>query len=75
MICGKPAESVWHRLSEHKPPEGAQVLCKLCGCAGRYREYIYKGGKWYFPWYSPDLDDEACEANILVSSWTEVFPE
>lgn len=75
MICGKPAESVWHRLSEHKPPEGAQVLCKLCGCAGRYREYIYKGGKWYFPWYSPDLDDEECEANILVSSWTEVFPE
>lgn len=75
MICGKPAESVWHRLSEHKPPEGAQVLCKLCGCAGRYREYIYKGGKWYFPWYSPDLDDEECEANILVSSWTEVTPE
>lgn len=71
MIYGKPAESVWHRLSEHKPPEGAQVLCKLCGCAGRYGEYIYKGGKWYFP----DLDDEACEANILVSAWTEVFPE
>lgn len=71
MIYGKPAESVWHRLSEHKPPEGAQVLCKLCGCAGRYGEYIYKGGKWYFP----DLDDEECETNILVSSWTEVFPE
>lgn len=71
MIYGKPAESVWHRLSEHKPPEGAQVLCKLCGCAGRYGEYIYKGGKWYFP----DLDDEECEANILVSAWTEVFPE
>lgn len=71
MICGKPAESVWHRLSEHKPPEGARVLCNLCGCAGRYGEYIYKGGKWYFP----DLDDEACEANILVSAWTEVFPE
>lgn len=70
MICGKPAESVWHRLSEHKPPEGAQVLCNLCGCAGRYGEYIYKGGKWYFP----DLDDEECEANILVSAWTEVFP-
>lgn len=71
MIYGKPAESVWHRLSEHKPPESAQVLCKLCGCAGRYGEYIYKGGKWYFP----DLDDEECEANILVSAWTEVFPE
>lgn len=71
MIYGKPAESVWHRLSEHKPPEGAQVLCKLCGCAGRYGEYIYKGGKWYFS----DLDDEECEANILVSAWTEVFPE
>lgn len=71
MICGKPAESVWHRLSEHKPPEGARVLCNLCGCAGRYGEYIYKGGKWYFP----DLDDEECEANILVSAWTEVFPE
>ena len=71
MICGKPAESVWHRLSEHKPPEGARVLCNLCGCAGRYGEYIYKGGKWYFP----DLDDEECEANIRVSAWTEVFPE
>lgn len=71
MICGKPAESVWHRLSEQKPPEGARVLCNLCGCAGRYGEYIYKGGKWYFP----DLDDEECEANIRVSAWTEVFPE
>lgn len=47
------------------------MLCKLCGCTNRYGEYVYRGGKWFFP----DLDDEACEANILVSSWTEVFPE
>ena len=71
MICGREAGSVWHEYTEEKPPEGARVLCKLCGCAGRYGEYIYKGGKWYFP----DLDDEECEANILVSAWTEVFPE
>ena len=70
MICGREAGSVWHEFTEEKPPEGARVLCKLCGCAGRYGEYIYKGGKWYFP----DLDDEQCEANILVSSWTEVMP-
>ncbi len=71
MICGRESGSVWREYTEEKPPEGARVLCKLCGCAGRYGEYIYKGGKWYFP----DLDDEACEANILVSAWTEVFPE
>lgn len=71
MICGRESGSVWREHTEEKPPEGARVLCKLCGCAGRYGEYIYKGGKWYFP----DLDDEACEANILVSAWTEVFPE
>ena len=71
MICGREAGSVWHEFTEEKPPEGARVLCKLCGCAGRYGEYIYKGGKWYFP----DLDDEQCEANILVSAWTEAFPE
>lgn len=71
MIADHPASSVWHKYTEERPPEGARVLCSLCGCAGRYGEYIYKGGKWYFP----DLDDEECEANILVSSWTEVFPE
>lgn len=71
MICGRESGSVWREYTEEKPPEGARVLCKLCGCAGRYGEYIYKGGKWYFP----DLADEECEANILVSSWTEVFPE
>ena len=71
MICGRESGSVWREYTEEKPPEGARVLCKLCGCAGRYGEYIYKGGKWYFP----DLDDEECEANILVSAWTEVFPE
>lgn len=70
MICGRESGSVWREYTEEKPPEGARVLCKLCGCAGQYGEYIYKGGKWYFP----DLDDEECEANILVSSWTEVFP-
>lgn len=70
MIAGQEPSSVWHKYTEERPPEGARVLCKLCGCAGRYGEYIYKGGKWYFP----DLDDEECEANILVSAWTEVFP-
>lgn len=71
MIAGHELSSVWHKYTEERPPEDARVLCKLCGCAGRYGEYIYKGGKWYFP----DLDDEACEANILVSAWTEVIPE
>ena len=71
MICGRESGSVWREYTEEKPPEGARVLCKLCGCTGRYGEYIYKGGKWYFP----DLDDEECEANILVSAWTEVFPK
>ena len=70
MICGRESGRVWHEFTEGKPPEGARVLCKLCGCAGRYGEYIYKGGKWYFS----DLDDEQCEANILVHSWTEVIP-
>lgn len=70
MICGREAGSVWHEYAEEKPPEGARVLCKLCGCAGRYGEYIYKGGKWYFS----DLDDDECEANINVSAWTEMFP-
>lgn len=71
MIAGHEPSRVWHKYTEERPPEGARVLCNLCGCAGRYGEYIYKGGKWYFP----DLDDEECEANILVSAWTEVFPE
>lgn len=71
MICGRESGSVWHECTEEKPPEGTRVLCKLCGCTGRYGEYIYKGGKWYFP----DLDDEQCEANILVSAWTEVMPD
>ena len=71
MICGRESGSVWHERLEEKPPEGARVLCKLCGCANRYGEYIYRGGKWFFP----DIDDEQCEANILVSAWTEVFPE
>ena len=71
MICGRESGSVWREYTEEKPPEGARVLCKLCGCANRYGEYVYRGGKWYFP----DIDDEQCEANILVSAWTEVFPE
>ena len=71
MICGRESGSVWHERLEEKPPEGARVLCKLCGCTNRYGEYIYRGGKWFFP----DIDDEQCEANILVSAWTEVFPE
>lgn len=71
MICGRESGSVWREFTEEKPPEGARVLCKLCGCANRYGEYVYRGGKWFFP----DLDDEQCEANILVSAWTEVFPE
>ncbi|MEE0277816.1 MAG: ParB/RepB/Spo0J family partition protein [Agathobaculum butyriciproducens] len=71
MICGRENGSVWREYTEEKPPEGARVLCKLCGCANRYGEYVYRGGKWFFP----DLDDEACEANILVSAWTEVYPE
>ena len=71
MIYGKPAESVWHKYTEERPPEDARVLCTLCGCANRYGEYVYRDGKWFFP----DLDDEQCEANILVSAWTEVFPE
>lgn len=71
MICGRESGSVWHEYTEEKPPEGARVLCKLCGCANRYGEYVYRGGKWFFP----DIDDEQCEANILVSAWTEVFPE
>ena len=70
MITGRPSNSVWHEYCEVKPPEGARVLCKLCGCDGRYREYVYRNGKWYFP----DLDDDECEASISVSSWTEVFP-
>lgn len=70
MICGREAGSIWHEYADQRPPDGARVLCKLCGCAGRYGEYIYKSGKWYFP----DLTDDECEANILVSSWTEVFP-
>lgn len=69
MICGRESGSVWHEYTEGKPPEGARVLCKLCGCANRYGEYIYRGGKWFFP----DIDDEQCEANILVSAWTEVI--
>lgn len=71
MICGREAGSVWHEYTEEKPPEGARVLCKLCGCANRYGEYVYRGGQWFFP----DIDDEQCEASISVSSWTEVFPE
>lgn len=69
MICGKPAESVWHKLSERKPPEGAQVLCSLNGCAGRYGEFVYRGGRWYFP----ELDD--AEANVSVRAWTEVLAD
>lgn len=71
MIADHPACSIWHKYTEERPPEGARVLCNLCGCTNRYGEYIYKCGKWYFP----DLADEECGANILVSSWTEVFPE
>ena len=70
MISGRPANSVWHEYADQRPPEGTRVLCKLCGCTGRYGEYIYKSGKWYFP----DLGDDECEANVLVSSWTDTFP-
>ena len=71
MICGRESGSVWREYTEEKPLEGARVLCKLCGCANRYGEYVYRGGKWFFP----DIDDEQCEANILVSAWTEVIPK
>ena len=71
MIAGQEPSSVWHKYTEERPPEDARVLCKLCGCANRYGEYVYRGGKWFFP----DLDDEQCEANILVSAWTEVMPD
>ena len=71
MIAGQEPSSVWREYTEEKPPEGARVLCKLCGCANRYGEYVYRGGKWFFP----DIDDEQCEANILVSAWTEVMPD
>ena len=71
MICGRQVGSVWREYTEEKPPEDARVLCKLCGCANRYGEYVYRGGKWFFP----DIDDEQCEANILVSAWTEVIPK
>lgn len=70
MICGRESGSVWREFTEEKPPEGARVLCKLCGCANRYGEYVYRGGKWFFP----DIDDEQCEASISVSAWTETFP-
>lgn len=70
MICGRPADSAWHNLSECKPPEGAKVLCSLNGCAGRYGEFVYRDGRWYFP----ELDDDA-EASVSVRAWTEVFPE
>lgn len=70
MICGRESGSVWREYTEEKPPEGARVLCKLCGCANRYGEYVYRGGKWFFP----DIDDEQCEASISVSAWTETFP-
>lgn len=71
MICGRQVGSVWREYTVEKPPEDARVLCKLCGCANRYGEYVYRGGKWFFP----DIDDEQCEANILVSAWTEVIPK
>lgn len=70
MICGRESGSVWREYTEEKPPEDARVLCKLCGCANRYGEYVYRGGKWFFP----DIDDEQCEASISVSAWTETFP-
>ncbi len=72
MICGHKEGSVWHKYTDERPPEGARVLCKLCGCAGRYGEYVYKSDKWYFPEFA---GADECEANILVSAWTEVFPE
>lgn len=45
MIAGQEPSSVWREYTEEKPPEGARVLCKLCGCANRYGEYVYRGGK------------------------------
>ncbi len=72
MICGHEAGSIWHKCIDERPPEGARVLCKLCGCAGRYGEYVCRDGKWYFPEFA---GADECEANILVSAWTEVFPE
>ena len=71
MICGHEAGSIWHKYTDERPPEGARALCKLCGCAGRYGEYVYKSGKWYFPEFA---GADECEANILVSAWTEVIP-
>lgn len=70
MICGRESGSIWYEYADKRPPEGARVLCSLCGIAGQYGEYIYRNGKWYFP----DIDDGQCEASISVSSWTEVFP-
>lgn len=72
MIAGHEAGSIWNKYTDERPPEGARVLCKLCGCAGRYGEYVYKSDKWYFPEFA---GADECEANILVSAWTEVFPE
>lgn len=33
MIAGHEPSSVWHKYTEERPPEGARVLCNLCGCA------------------------------------------
>ena len=72
MIADHPACSIWHKYTEERPPEGARVLCNLCGCAGRYGEYIYKGGKVVI---SRIWTMRSAKSNILVSAWTEVFPE
>ena len=72
MIAGQEPSSVWREYTEEKPPEGARVLCKLCGCANRYGEYVYQRRQVVS---SRILDDEQCEANILVSAWTEVMPD
>ena len=41
MIAGHEPSSVWHKYTEERPPEGARVLCSLCGCAGSvWRVYL-----------------------------------
>lgn len=69
MLSGLPASVIWHEYPAEQPPEAVPLLCRKDN--GGYGEYVYRGGKWFFP----DIDNEQCEANILVSAWTEVIPK
>lgn len=69
MLSGLPTSVIWHEYPAEQPPEAVPLLCRKDN--GSYGEYVYRGGKWFFP----DIDDEQCEANILVSAWTEVIPK